>query len=335
MNIPVFFTFDNNYVIPAAVAFFSLLNKAKEGVFYEMHVLHSDITAENETLLQSVVKRFKNASLEFRNTHDFLKDEWKNGNWEGHQNKNKFTLDTVIRCFAAEFFPQYDKILYSDVDIVVKDDISELWDIDLTDKYLAAVKSSLLKYCPNELSHLSPELYEKFKDSYFGGGIWVMNLKKIREDNLQQKMLDVIHDDTIVKRWLDQDIMNIACDNKTALIPLNYIGLTYLLDLIKKNDFISYYTRDELYDFLINMKIIHYANLKPWNAKVPYGEEWWTIYHYLNLYGKDEKNIFDKSLRKQKKIQKTFFYFHRHKRDFVSNSFFGERITYDKKHPQF
>ena len=29
IKIPIFFTFDNNYVEPAAVAFYSLLNKAK------------------------------------------------------------------------------------------------------------------------------------------------------------------------------------------------------------------------------------------------------------------------------------------------------------------
>ena len=57
--IPIFFTFNNDYVVPAAVAFYSLLNKAKEGVFYEMYVLHSDITPENQDLLQSIVGRFK------------------------------------------------------------------------------------------------------------------------------------------------------------------------------------------------------------------------------------------------------------------------------------
>ncbi len=303
MKIPVFFTFDNNYVVPAAVAFFSLLNKANENVFYEMHVLHSDITAENEKLLQDVVARFRNASLTFRNTHGFLKDEWTNGNWEGHQNKNQFTLDTILPCFASEFFPQYDKIIYSDVDIVVKDDISELWEIDLTDKYLAAVRSPFLEYSPQELSHLPPELYEKLKDSYFGGGIWVMNLKKIRENNLTKKMLEIIHDDSIPKRWPDQDIINIACENKTASLPLNYVGYPYLADLMKKSDFTSHYSREELYDSLINMKIIHYASLKPWNTKVPYGEEWWTIYHYLNLSGKDEKKIDSKSLKRQKKYK--------------------------------
>lgn len=307
MRIPVFFTIDNNYVIPAAVAFFSLLNKAKEDVFYEMYVLHPDITAENEKLLQGVVGRFKNASLSFKNTQNFLKDEWANGNWDGHQRKGQFSLATVIVCFASEFFPQYDKILYSDVDIVVKEDISELWNIDLTDKYLAAVRSPFLKSSPAELSHLPAEVREKVKDSYFGTGILLMNLKKIREDRLTDEMLAVVHDDSIPKRWPDQDILNIACDNKTALIPLNYVGYPYLLDSLKKTDFTSHYTRDELFDSLINMKIIHYANLKPWNAKIPYAEEWWTIYRYLNLSGKDETKIKDKFQKKYKKYRKYLY----------------------------
>lgn len=50
-RIPIFFTFDNNFVNPAAVAFFSLLNRAKEGVWYEMYVLHHDITSANRKLL--------------------------------------------------------------------------------------------------------------------------------------------------------------------------------------------------------------------------------------------------------------------------------------------
>lgn len=307
MNIPVFFTFDNNYVVPAAVAIFSLLNKAKADVFYDMHVLHSDITPENEALLQGVVGRFKNASLTFGNTRDFLKDEWEKGNWEGHQNKDRFSLATIMVCFASEFFPQYDKILYSDVDIVVKEDISELWNIDLTDKYLAAVRSPFLKSSPQELSHLPAEVYEKLKDSYFGTGILLMNLKKIRDDGLTGKMLEVVHDDSIPKRWPDQDILNIACDNKTASIPLNYIGYPYLLDSLKNPDFTSHYTRDELYDSLVNMKIIHYANLKPWNAKIPYAEEWWTIYHYLNLSGKNETGIKDKFRKKYKKYRKCLY----------------------------
>lgn len=38
-NIPIFFSFDNNYVKPAAVAFWSLLDMAAKNVSYDMYVL--------------------------------------------------------------------------------------------------------------------------------------------------------------------------------------------------------------------------------------------------------------------------------------------------------
>ncbi len=314
-QIPIFFTFNNDYVIPAAVAFYSLLNKAKSDIFYEMYVLHSDITIENQNLLQNIVKNKGNANLTFKNTNGFLQDLWDNGNFEGHNTKTQFTSDTIIRCFGAKFFPQYDKIIYSDVDIVIVDDISELIDINLDNKYIAAVKDAFMQWDKNELSHLRSDHYEKFKDSYFAGGIWVMNLKKIREDHLENKMIEIIKDDSIVKRWNDMDIMNIACDNKVEFIPLNYISYPYLRERILQKDFISHYSRDELYDSLINPKIIHYAAIKPWNGSPNKAEIWWEIFDYLDLpknkifktqVNNEELNRFIKKYYKYKNLFKIF-----------------------------
>lgn len=141
-----------------------------------------------------------------------------------------------------------------------------------------------MKYSEFELSHLSKENYEKFKDSYFGGGIWLLNLKKIRDDNLESKMIEIIQDHSIIKRWNDQDIMNIACDNKVEFIPLNYISYPYLHSLLIKPNFTSHYTREELYDSIISPKIIHYAGIKPWNSKDCFlSQIWWQIFDYLQL----------------------------------------------------
>ena len=305
-QIPIFFTFNNDYVVPAAVAFYSLLNKAKTDVFYNMYVLHSDITSENQSLLQNVIGRFKKGKLAFIDTKDFLKDEWENGNFDENNKHTKFTSDALLRCFAARFFEKYDKIIYSDVDVVFADDISELWDIDLTDKYIAAVKNPFMKYSENELSHLKPEHYEKLKDSYFAGGIWVMNLTKIRADNLEQRMLDILNDKTIVKRWNDQDIMNISCDNKVAYLPLNYIAYPYLPDLLQLPNFESHYSRDELWDSVLNPKIVHYANVKPWQDTVRYGDIWWDIFNFLKLpktaIFKKQKNKYKKKYKHYKKL---------------------------------
>lgn len=209
--------------------------------------------------------------------------------------------------------PQYDKVIYSDVDIVVVDDISQLYKISLKDKYIGAVKSAYMKWIDFELSHLSEENYEKFKDSYFAGGIWVLNLKKIREDNLEEKMMNIINDDTIIKRWNDQDIMNLACDNKVEFLPLNYISYPYLHSFMKKPDFISHYSRDELYQSIIFPKIIHYAGLKPWNSTKCYlSQIWWQIFDYLELpktvifRDLNEDAIFKKKYKKYKKLFNIF-----------------------------
>lgn len=313
-NIPIFFTFNNNYTVPAAVAFYSLLNKAKDDIFYEMYVLHSDVSEENQKLLKEIVSRFKNAELTFKNTGGFMDEFWSQGNFEGHNTRTQFTADAIVRCFGARFFPQYDKIIYSDVDIVVADDISEVYDIDLEGKYLAGVKNVFMKYAQSELSHLKPEHYDMLKDSYIGGGIWVMNLKKIREDNLEQKMIDVIKDDTIVKRWNDQDIVNISCENKVAYIPLNYISYPYLDDLLQNENFVSHYSNEEMYDSIINPKIIHYAAAKPWQYTAKKAEVWWEIFHYLKLpkteifqdANSSHFNIYQKKYKKYKKLFNIF-----------------------------
>lgn len=59
-EIPIFFTFDDNYVVPAAVAFYSLLKHTKEDIFYKMYVLHADITEENQQLLLNIVAKCEN-----------------------------------------------------------------------------------------------------------------------------------------------------------------------------------------------------------------------------------------------------------------------------------
>lgn len=138
--IPIFFTFDDNYTIPAAVTFNTLLKWAPDGIFYKLYVLNNGLIKENEDILLEVVSHYQNVSLEFRNAKGFLQDEWGKGSFFGHQANRQFTMETLYRCFAAKFFPEYEKIIYSDVDIVVMDDISELDDINLEDKYIGAVR---------------------------------------------------------------------------------------------------------------------------------------------------------------------------------------------------
>ena len=249
-----------------------------------MFVLHHDIPAERQQMLRDVVARKNNGSLQFIDTDGFLTgDIWENGTFNSSHFGSVFTADTVVRCFGARFFPQYDKIIYSDVDIIVTDDISGVFDIDIEKNYVAGVRSPFSLWDKNESEHLSEANRQLLKDKYIAGGIWVMNLKKIREDDLESRMMEIIKDKTIIKRFNDQDVMNIACAGNVGFIPLNYISYPYLLEFLMNPRFTSLYSRDELFDSIINPKIIHFAANKPWNSNPNYANLWWSIFFHLGL----------------------------------------------------
>lgn len=81
MEIQVVHFFDNNYVIPAAVSFYSMLTNASKEHDYVLYVGHSDITAKNQIKLEELVSNFSNAKLKFINLHNkfanlFTKTKW-------------------------------------------------------------------------------------------------------------------------------------------------------------------------------------------------------------------------------------------------------------------
>lgn len=110
-------------------------------------------------------------------------------------------------------------------------------------------------------------------------------------------MIDIINDKTIIKRWNDQDVMNIACNGKVGFIPLRYISYPDMLTFLQDEKFVSEYSRDELYDSLISPKIIHFANKKTWKTNTNYSTLWWTYFLFLNL---NKTHIFAENNEKSK-----------------------------------
>jgi len=113
INIPIMFCFDKNYVIPAAVAFYSLMENASKNYNYTFYILHSDIEEKQELKLKETIKEFKNCELEFINMDNKLEDFWKENYKGGH-----FSKEVMYKLLVASLFPNLDKIIVSDVDVV-------------------------------------------------------------------------------------------------------------------------------------------------------------------------------------------------------------------------
>ena len=129
--IPIFFTFNDNYSPQCAVTILSLLSNKHKTVNYKLYVISDDISENNKNKIMEIVNNFKDSSLKFIKGENLIFFEY-------HQKlQNKKFGDTILtkealyRCYPDLIteFNKYDKIIYSDVDIVVKKDISELYEI--------------------------------------------------------------------------------------------------------------------------------------------------------------------------------------------------------------
>jgi len=271
------FGFDNNYVIPAAVAFYSLLEHANKKYDYKIYALHSDITLENQEKLRETIAEFADFStLEFVDMSDKYDELWSQMHIKGH-----FTKETIYKILTASIFPRLPKLITSDVDVVFLDDVSESYfALDTTeDIYLAGVHivGKIIPYYDNYKENYTEEEIEKVKS--LCGGFLVVNLDKFRKDKMEEKFIQFFKDNAYRINQAEQDVLNLCCYPKTKKLPLRYIACTYLWDFYKtpddfKND--AYYTETELQGAMDHPIQLHYAtSVKPWkNVECTKSEEW-------------------------------------------------------------
>jgi len=112
----------------------------------------------------------------------------------------------LIRAALTKIFPDLDRILTLDVDTLVRDNISHLWDMDLDDYYLAATREEALSK-------------EESRD-YINMGVAMLNLKKLREDGMDDKIIHAL--DKYFYRYNEQDCINDFCEGKILILPSDY-----------------------------------------------------------------------------------------------------------------
>lgn len=112
---------------------------------------------------------------------------------------------TLLRLFADKIEGMPDKLLYLDIDIMIQGDLSELYNIDITDYEYAAVKekygSKIIRY------------------DYINAGMLLLNLKKIKETGLLEKARNMIKTRKLL--FADQDAIFWSTQKK-KILPRKY-----------------------------------------------------------------------------------------------------------------
>lgn len=274
--IPIAFITDNNYFMPTMVAIQSLIDK-KEDSDPQIYILGINLCLANERFLNNYQNNESNIiyhPVAFSLYEDFITKE---GQY--------VSIAALVKFQLAELFPEFDKLLYLDSDIIIRHSLQPLYDTDLENNYAAVVKDLMaIKQKDNERLGLN---------TYFNSGVLLLNCKKIREEHLFEKLLKEKRNNTAL-HYMDQDVFNVIFNNNVKFINVinNYQTYYGNLNIVNINMHFerSYASQKSLDKEII---VLHLAGrCKPWNSKsVNYYEEWLQYYKKLN---RDESELKDK-----------------------------------------
>lgn len=254
-EIPIFFTIDDGYAPFLAVALNSAIKNSNPQRRYNAIVLYQALNETNIAKLKSLeTENFKISLTPMKANFDALDDRMSN-----RLRCDYFTLTIYFRLFIPAMFPQYDKGIYIDSDVVLTSDIAELYDIEIGDNLIGACNDLSIADIPPLVAYTENAVGVN-KHEYINSGVLLMNLKQMREVDLEGHFLNLLntyHFDSIAP---DQDYLNAMCNGKIYYLDESWDAMP-----------------NDAKPPLAHTKLIHY-NLfsKPWCYDgIQYGEEFW------------------------------------------------------------
>ena len=254
-EIPIFFSCDDNYVPYLTVAIKSLIEHTSKENDYSIIVLNTGLNKQNQKELKQMAT--ENVKINFEDVSESLKDINKELKL---RLRDYYSVAIYYRLFIPSLFPVYEKAIYLDADMVILDDIANLYNMDMGKNLLMAVTDATVNDSEDFRKYSKIALGIEPK-KYINSGMLVMNLREMRKEKIEQKFIYLLLKYNLEVAAPDQDYLNVLCKNR-----IKYISETW----DKMPDFGARIPEEELH-------IIHYNMFrKPWHyADVPYSDVFW------------------------------------------------------------
>lgn len=285
MTIPIAFAFDKNLVMPACVCISSLLMNAKKDTSYDIFILHPANQSMTQTDLVKLPEYYDNCKLTFRPV--------------GNEFDNAFeirgiTTPAYYRLLIPEIIPEYDKIIYSDVDVIFRRDLSDLYSIDLTGVHMAATYDVGMNLGKDGVAHIN-STKGLVLGKYIQSGFIMLNSSKLKNDGLVIRFKEEAKKQY---KFQDQDILNVVCGKNLKVLPAEYNMTDYTFYYLNSGDELikSGYVKEEEISEAKQYGTLHFNGHKPWKSYSINFDIWWEYYRKSPFF--DEKFYFDFFYRK-------------------------------------
>ncbi|MBQ8448079.1 MAG: glycosyltransferase family 8 protein [Clostridia bacterium] len=272
-EIPVFFSSDDNYIPFLDVAIASLIENASKSYTYRIIILNTGISAENIAKVKQNERpgfsvEFLDISTALTNVRAYFKNVY------------HFSIVTYYRLFISSLFPQYDKIIYLDCDLVVTGDISELYNTEMGENIIAAVPDQNVKNVEAFRRYIEIAISVD-PEKYINAGVLLINLDAFRKNEIEKKLVRLMTAFNFDLVDPDQAYINYLCKNKIHFLPNGWNKIPTELPCEGKKNIVHYalYKKPWQYDDVIDGEYFwQYAKNSPFceeilQRKAAFGEK--------------------------------------------------------------
>lgn len=255
----VVFCFDENYAKYCLVALHSLI--VNSGTNFRIYSITFPKTRKEDlTAIDALCEKFK---VEIKTL--IISDEY----FKEFRIHHHFSHANFIRLKIPELLKEESKVLYLDCDLIVHGNISEIFDIELGNRFYAG--------CLDPNGSTSTKVDDAVKKTYINSGMLLMNLTRLREDDSFEKMQKIYRANPEKITWVDQCLINLYAHQNTVILDNKYNHQVFS-HFMKKQDWLA--VKDE--------KLVHHfvGGVKPWHKSARiHLKDFWR--QYADRIGKD------------------------------------------------
>lgn len=178
--------------------------------------------------------------------------------------------NAYYRLSIADLLEKETKAIYIDFDVFVNQSLNDLFNIDIEDYYLAAVRDIWEEKRMFELMQVGIKT-----NFHYNSGMMLLNLSKWRKENIFAKLVNYAQNNPHKFVLADQFLINSVL-NKNVLL-LDY---KYNLQISQHNEPVEYKDLENYSKSICDAVIIHFIFGKPWEfskCRHPLRDKWWMV----------------------------------------------------------
>ncbi len=156
-----------------------------------------------------------------------------------------------------------NKILYLDCDIVVLNDIQDIFNENLNGKIIGAVPH----YITEDSVKSAKRIGLKNERGYFNSGVLLIDLDLWRKSKTQEECLDFIIKNPEKIKLADQDVLNYVFEDDYQILPWKYNSTDGSGDNIYVRHFVDAKPWYRFTTIKFQKKWVSYINETPWKNK--------------------------------------------------------------------